>query len=68
MCRALSRYFIVSGKGQFIVWEEGGEALSGRTSNEHAWFFFSLSLFSFCALSQLPSNTFAFNYQARGQN
>lgn len=40
MCRALSRYFIVSGKGQFIVWEEGGEALSGRTSNEHAWFFF----------------------------
>lgn len=47
---------------------ERGEALSGRTSNEHAWFFFSLSLSSFFALSQSPSNTFAFNYQARGQN
>lgn len=38
------------GQGSVQSMGEGGEALSGRTSNEHAWFFFSLSLSSFFVL------------------
>lgn len=72
MCRELSRYFIVPGKGQFreIERARGG---SGRRSFREGQVISMLGSFSllslfFFALSQPPSNTFAFNYQARGQN
>lgn len=73
MCRVLSRYFIVPGKGQLNERErgrEGGRSFrEGQVMSMLASFSLSLSLsLLFCALSQSPSNTFAFNYQARGQN